>query len=866
MSFTSVDTSRENSPSESLFKTAQTVSAKGSNTANKITPLMQQYWEIKREHTDKILLFRMGDFYEMFHDDAKVAAPILNIALTSRNKKAEDETPMCGVPHHSIAGPIGKLLAAGHKVAICDQLEDPAEAKGIVKRGVTRVLSPGMVYEPESLAELKSNYVAAYDEVTVSFLEASTGECFFYRTRDQKEKNEVLSRMVPAEIILTRSQMAEFFGVNFEAHVSEFDLVESSWPERFQNIPDSAKRLLTYATHMQGVKVLSILKEFEERNLSEHMILGANVIRHLEVFQSYRADDRGSLFHSINRTKTSAGARELKSWLQLPLIKKDKIEDRQNNVEEWTRKPLDLKLLRQTLGQMGDIERRLAKVAYANCHVRDLLALAQSLRVGLAVSPFCANVQPADIQVAEELVQKIEATLVEDAPLNMKAGGFIRIGVSAELDELIELAENSQKRLLDLESREREATQISSLKVRYNNVFGYYIEVTNAHKDKVPDHYKRKQTLTNAERYVTQELNELESKILSGREKRVQLEDVIFQNLRDQVLKLGPRILLLAQKWSELDVVSSLAWLALEQKYVRPLFSQEAELYLEGSRHPVVEQEVKRTFVPNTIRLSFGECLLLTGPNMAGKSTLMRQVAVTSLLAQIGSFVPANAARLPIFEQIFTRIGASDSLSEGLSTFMVEMKETAEMLGGAGPKTLVVLDEVGRGTSTYDGMSLAQAILEYLVQEAKSMTLFATHYHEITRLADVHDSIHNAHMSVQERGHEIHFLYTLQLGPANKSYGIQVARLAGLPERVVTRANQLLSTHEEKTGEMIKADPSIGPDSLAEFNHSVRNYSLDDRSYDLAMALIEQIKTFSTLEASPLQALNQIAKWQQDLS
>lgn len=779
---------------------------------------MRQYWEIKSQHQDKILLFRMGDFYEMFYEDAKVAAPVLNIALTSRNKKSEDETPMCGVPHHSIAGPIGKLLVAGFKVAMCDQLENPEEAKGIVKRGVTRILSPGMVYDPETLGAQTANYVAAMDAHTVSFLEASTGECFYYLVSSASEVQSVLTMICPVELILTKGQKEKFDTDLSEAAktlkllvnqslVTVFDKIEEdNWPERFRKVPSSALRLLTYASHMQGVQSVATFKSFERRSLSESMHLGENTIKHLEIFSSYRAEDRGSLFYAVNRTKTSAGARLLKSWLRAPLVKHEKIELRQNQVEAWIKKPSDLKILRQTLGQMGDIERRLAKISYANCHVRDLVALKQSLDVGVAISPLCGSenfyggtsggLRDSDTAKATEISALITKHLVDDVPLNTKSGGFIRSGVSSELDELIALSENSQKLLLDLEARERADTQISSLKVRYNNIFGYYIEVTHTHKDKIPDHYKRKQTLANAERYVTQELHELETKILSSRDRRVQLEEKIFQDLREQVLANATVILHLAHVWSELDVLSGLAWLALEQKYVRPTFTKDQSLNIEGSRHPVIEQEVKKTFVPNAISLQKGECLLLTGPNMAGKSTLMRQVAVTALLAQTGSFVPATKAELPILEKIYTRIGASDSLSEGLSTFMVEMKETAEMLRGAGASTLVILDEVGRGTSTYDGMSLAQAILEYLVETAKSLTFFATHYHEITNLAKTHSQICNAHMGVLERGDDIQFLYTLKNGPASKSYGIQVARLAGLPESVVQRASLLLKNHE----------------------------------------------------------------------
>ena len=814
-------------PSQSLTDSTVTIAEQSKQSAamqnldmKSLTPLMQQYWAIKKFHQDKILLFRMGDFYEMFYDDAVKAAPILNIALTARNKKAEDETPMCGVPHHSIAGPIGKLLAQGLKVAICDQLENPDEAKGIVKRGVTRILSPGMVYEPENISENSANYVAAIDNKTVSFLEASTGECFYYKTSSFSDAIELTELIGVAELLITQEQLSakpnetsknpnettkksqittEVINQLQQKNIyhTEFSELEIDWPERFSDAPESAKRLLTYATKMQGAKILSTLRAFEPRSLQKKMSLSQNVLKHLEIFTSYRNDEKGSLFNAIRRTKTSAGARKLKNWLLFPLTDAAKINERLDQVESWTKKPSDLKILRQTLSQMGDIERRLAKVSYANCHVRDLVSLLNSLKIGQLVSPLCTGISEVEINSLNQTVQKISSAIVDDPPLTMKSGGYIRTGFLPELDRLIELAENSQKLLFDLETREKEKTQISSLKIRYNSVFGYYIEVTHAHKDKIPDHYKRKQTLANAERYVTQELHELETQILSSRERRVQLEEKLLEDLRNSVLSQGAVLLNLAERWAELDVYSSLAWLALEQNYTRPQLLEQGSVTLTGSRHPVVEQEFKKTFVPNDISLKSGKCMLLTGPNMAGKSTLMRQVVVTSILAQIGSFVPARKSELPIFKKIFTRIGASDSLSEGLSTFMVEMKETAEMLKSADENTLVVLDEVGRGTSTYDGMSLAQAILEYLISESRCLTLFSTHYHELTRLSEHLPQIQNAHMSVHDdKGQGIKFQYTLRRGPASKSYGIQVAELAGLPASVVRRASQILKTHE----------------------------------------------------------------------
>lgn len=837
-----------------------------------LTPLMRQYWQIKNEHDDKVLFFRMGDFYEMFHDDAVTAAPILNIALTSRNKKSEDETPMCGIPYHSVAGPISRLLQAGYKVAICDQLEDPETAKGIVKRGVTRVLSPGMVYDPQTLNELKANYICSYDDSSISFLEATTGEAFFYRLHTAsetslKKRYELMSLLKPVELLLTSTQKVSLYKeksipenglplfIGGDAvHLTVFEAKQS---EVASDLPASAQRLFNYALSMQGQELSQILRPFEERRLNQVMTLPETVIRHLEIFKTLKGDEKGSLFQAINRTKTSAGARLLKSWLQFPLVDKELIEKRQGETAKWASKVTELKSLRQVLQSMGDIERRMSKISYTNCNVHDLVALKQSLETGLSLAQLCPDLQGEVSNALRAVCDMLGKTLNEDPPVQIKNGGVICKDHSPELSELVTLAEESQRLLLELENREREATGITSLKVRYNNVFGYFIEVTHAHVEKVPDHYKRKQTLTNAERYITQELHELETKILSARTKRVDLEERIFHDLRKMILQNAAPIRRAAHCWSELDVYSSLAWLSLEHDFVRPEMNLVGEVALTAARHPVIEQEVKKSFIANDIVIRRGDCLLLTGPNMAGKSTLMRQVACMALLAQIGSFVPAKRAVLPVFDRIFTRIGASDSLADGLSTFMVEMKETAEMLLDANENSLVILDEVGRGTSTYDGMSLAQAILENLVQVKKPIVFFATHYHEITALADHLPTVRNGHMAISEKDGDIRFLYLLRQGPANKSYGIHVAKLAGIPKAVIGRAEKLLAEHiainsdlPSQTTQQLELVPVREPGDI-------------DPS---AAQLLLDLKSASISSMTPLEALNKISEWQQRLS
>lgn len=818
-----------------------------------MTPLMQQYWEIKSQHTDKVVLFRMGDFYEMFHEDAETAAPILNIALTQRNKKAADSTKMCGVPHHSIAGPIAKLLAAGKKVAMADQIEDPALAKGIVKRAVTRVLTPGMVYDPDTLDQLSANYLASYDHHHLAFADITTGEAFCYEISDVQEREELLAMLSPAELVLPPSQWAERRKHNYFSGAVASDFGDAK--------TGCMDLLRSYIVHMQGEETLRSLGTFEVRRRQSHLRLSATAVRHLELFEGARGEREGTLISAVNRTQTSAGARLLKNWLSSPLLNEEELKLRQDEIEMWIGRSADLKRFRQMLGQLGDVERRLGKVHSTTFNGRDLVAISQSVIAGESLSlfhPYQAKTNLSGLMDVVGLARKIEATMKDELPMLVKEGGLIKQGVHPELDQLIELTQDSQKLLLELENREKEQTGITSLKVRYNSVFGFYIELTKTHAHKAPAHYRRKQTLTNAERYTTDELDRLEEKVLSARSKRDQLEYEIFNALKQEVIALAPTLLSLARTWTRWDVLSGLAWLALERGYKRPEFSQNGVLNLELCRHPVVEQTLGKGFVPNTIKLVPGECMLLTGPNMAGKSTLMRQAALIVILAQIGSFVPAEKAEMPLFTEIFTRIGASDALNEGLSTFMVEMTETAQILKRVGPQSLVIMDEIGRGTSTYDGMSLAQAILEHMVGLKKPYLLFATHYHELTSLSTIHPQLHNKHMSVQEKGGQIQFLHTLQEGAANGSYGIHVAKLAGIPHNVTSRAQNILNGFEGQGG-------GHGVQlSLADLPIAMTNPELGARPE--LPAWVEEVRSLDLSRMTPLEALNKLSQWQREAS
>lgn len=846
--------------------------SKANDQSNNQTPLMKQYWDIKSLHQDKVLLFRMGDFFEMFFDDAVKAAPVIGLALTQRNKKSQDETPMCGMPHHSVAGPINKLLAAGFKVAICDQLEDPKMAKGIVKRGVTRVLTPGMVYDSDTLDGTKPHYLVSVENESISFLDTTTGEAFFFKSNKSKDLLRFLQILPVAEVVVAKADEALTAGLNGVLISFHEETADALHPLLKFEAPMSAARLLSYVQNLSGDEALKTLSPFVEKDLEHRLEISSTTLRHLEVFSTYKGEGLGSLFFAINRTQTSAGSRLLRQWLSFPLRDQKAIENRLNTVEFWRSHVLELKRVRQVLGQMGDIERRLGKISQPQCNGRDLLALAGSVHAGVSALEILVNAAGgnANFEPLRELAYKIERTIVDEPPLTTKQGYLIRSGLSTELDELIELSTHSQALVARMEAEEKEKTGISSLKIRYNNVFGYYIEITNTHKDKAPAHYQRKQTLTNAERYCTEELVELERKVLSANTKRADLEFEFFETLRKDILSQCPALIKLAQECSELDVLSALGWLSLEEKYVRPQFSTEGAIKVKASRHPVVEQTVKKNFVANDMDLRPHSCLLLTGPNMAGKSTLMRQVALNAILAQMGSFVPCDEATLPIFDAIFTRIGASDQLSEGLSTFMVEMTETSAMLKNATKDSLVILDEVGRGTSTFDGMCLAQSILEHLLSEVRALTFFATHYHELTTLDQSYGQITNAHMSVAERNGEIRFLHTLVKGPALKSYGVQVAELAGLPATVTKRAKSLLRDLESKkvqaSSQLNLLDQLAAEEEVYEAPAVVNVDPEFARRQDALKSLMNEVAEYPLMNMSPLEAMNQIAKWKELVS
>ncbi len=843
------------------------------------TPLMKQYWEIKSAHGDKILFFRMGDFFEMFFDDAVTAAPLLGIALTSRNKKALDETPMCGLPHHSVAGPINKLLSLGYKVAICDQIEDPKMAKGIVKRAVTRILTPGMVFDNETLEATESHYMACLEKDCLAFIDPTTGESFYFKSRNTSMFEQLLQVLpvaelvVPAEDLPTWQNRKSSFILSIHSMSDDNnDLTNTEHKETEQNESMACLRLRSYIQSLGGVDALAVLKPFEKREWQHRMELSPSTLRHLEIYETYKGETKGSLFRAINRTQTSAGARLLRQWLAFPLRDLSILHWRLDHVEAWKQHLTEMKELRKQLATTGDIERRLSRLVTPQSQVRDLLSLAQATQGALAALEISKGVWKGRLNVewlrqAQEQSVRMLKTFREDAPLSTRQGHLIQEGVSAELDEMIRLTQDTQTLLSEMEARERAETGINSLKIRYNNVFGYYIEITHTHKDKIPSHYQRKQTLANAERFCTEELIELEKKVLTAQSKRAELEWAIYDQIRREVIASSQVYLSLAHEIAEVDVLSSLSWLALEQNYSRPQFidsinessggtaTPHSQMVLVSARHPVVEQEISSPFIPNNINLTSGQCMLLTGPNMAGKSTLMRQVAVIAIMAQMGSFVPCEKAVLPLFDQVFTRIGASDHLSEGLSTFMVEMTEAADIIKKCTKDSLVVLDEIGRGTSTFDGLALAQSILEHLLTQKKSLTFFATHYHELTELENHYQNLFNYHMAVSEQGSGVQFLHTLIRGPALKSYGIYVAELAGLPSVVTRRAKTLLKQVE---GQKVNVSAQL---SFDDFLPDDGPSTMDARN-----KVCDEIKELPLGEITPIRALTFIESWQQKLN
>ena len=804
-----------------------------------LTPMLRHYRELKTRYADAILLYRMGDFYEMFFEDARRAAPILEVTLTARHKGGEHETPMCGVPYHAIDGYIGKLLRAGLKVAVCDQVEDPATAKGLVKREVTRVVTPGTVSEPALLDGKEENLLAAltFDggRGAGAFLDVSTGRFFVRRWAGVAEAVDDLQVLRPREALSDEgglpADVADWIAGRGLAHTV-------ATPERILDARPAADTLrrhfavatlrgigldddepavraaaaaLRYAQETQQ-SALDHVRALGVRERGETVILDPTTLANLEVFSSQREGaKRGSLLGVLDRTATAPGGRLLRDWLRRPLRDPAAIGERHDAVEELLGKSGLRERLRERLQRLPDAERLAARAVLGTLAPREAAALRAGLReapglladLSTAAAPLLARLAAADPLAG--LAADLERSLAEDPPAALEDGGVIAEGVDAELDRVRSLAGDSKRHILALEVRERERSGIASLKIRYNKVFGYYLEVTRANAHLVPADYIRKQTLVNAERYVTPEIKELEEQILDAESRQLALEAEHFAALRGRVAAEAARLGALASALAAADVLAAFAEVAARQRYARPrVRAAGGGIEIREGRHPVVEQLTREPFVPNDAALDgeSAQIVVLTGPNMGGKSTYLRQVALIVLMAQAGSFVPAESAELGAVDRIFTRVGASDDLARGESTFMVEMIETANILRAATAESLVILDEVGRGTATFDGLSLAWAIVEHLHEHGRPMTLFATHYHELTELAALLPRVVNRTMAVKEWQDRIVFLRRVVPGAADKSYGLHVARLAGIPPAVVDRAAEILRNLESQEYDM----------------------------------------------------------------
>ena len=795
------------------------------------TPLMKQYNQFKSQHPDAILLFRVGDFYETFGEDAILTSQILGIVLTRRANGSASYIELAGFPHHSIDAYLPKLVRAGHRVAICEQLEDPKMTKTIVKRGVVELVTPGVSVNDKVLEQKENNFLASifYDKknIGIAFVDISTGE--FYLSEGTREYiDKLLQNYKPSEVVILKTQISQFkesFGdkfllAPFDDWVFTTDYANEVLLKHFQTsslkgfgvetLTDgiiAAGAALHYLYETQNYKIQHInkIKRIEEEL---YVWLDRFTIRNLELVQSYN-ENAVTLLHILDKTQTPMGSRMLRKWLVMPLKEQVMIEERLSVVKHFVEDREGATSLLQTLHQVGDLERILSKLATGKINPREILQLCRSLRAVEQLKNSCAKSQHTALQkIAEQLnpaltlCNRIEKEINEDAPVVVSKGGVFNKGVNEDLDELLAISVNSKTILADIQKRESEATGISSLKIGFNNVFGYYLEVTNTHKDKVPECWVRKQTLTNGERYITEELKELESKILGAEDKILEIEAKLYNELTISMMDYIPMIQLDAFLVAKLDILLCFAEISVENHYVRPIFESGTAINIKNGRHPVIEKQLPpgESYIANDVYLDndVQQIMIITGPNMSGKSALLRQTALIVLMAQIGCFVPAESARLSIVDKIFTRVGASDSLSTGESTFMVEMNETASILNNISNRSLILLDEIGRGTSTYDGVSIAWSIAEFLHEHKnyRAKVLFATHYHELNNMEKQFSRIKNYHVSVKEINNKILFLRKLEVGGSEHSFGIHVARMAGMPNQVLRRAEEVLQVLE----------------------------------------------------------------------
>lgn len=813
------------------------------------TPLMKQYKQFKAQHPDAILLFRVGDFYETFGEDAIRTSQVLGIVLTRRANGSASYVELAGFPHHAIDAYLPKLVRAGHRVAICEQLEDPKMTKTIVKRGIVELVTPGVSVNDKVLEQKENNFLASIffnkKNIGVAFVDISTGE--FYLSEGSREYvDKLLQNYKPSEAVVLKNQLAqvrEMFGdkfllTPFEDWVFTSDYALETLLKHFQTtslkgfgveslldgiVAAGAALHYLYETQNHKIQHINKINRIEEEL---YVWLDRFTIRNLELVRPNN-ENAVTLLDILDKTQTPMGSRMLRKWMVMPLKEKVLIEERLSIVNHFVENEEAASVLLQSLRQVGDLERILSKLATGKINPREILQLARSLRAIEQLKQSCSQSDyPALQKIAEQLnpaislCNRIEHEIHEDAPVVVSKGGVFNKGVSTELDELLSIAVNSKTILAEIQRREVEATGISSLKIGFNNVFGYYLEVTNTHKDKVPENWVRKQTLTNGERYITEELKDLETKILGAEGKILEIEAKLYNELMISMMDYIPMIQLDAHIVAKLDILLCFASISVENHYVCPIFEEGTVLNIKNGRHPVIEQQLPpgEPYIANDVYLDNDEqqIIIITGPNMSGKSALLRQTALIVLMAQMGCFVPAESAHLSIVDKIFTRVGASDSLSTGESTFMVEMNETASILNNISDRSLILLDEIGRGTSTYDGVSIAWSIAEYLHehQQYRAKVLFATHYHELNNMANQFERIKNFHVSVKEIDNKVLFLRKLEQGGSEHSFGIHVARMAGMPNQVLHRAEQVLQmleenhTQSERTKKIEKPNPA----------------------------------------------------------
>ncbi|MEP9411643.1 MAG: DNA mismatch repair protein MutS [Candidatus Brocadia sp.] len=854
--------------------------------------MMRQYNEIKKQHKDTLLFFRMGDFYELFFEDAKLASKVLGITLTSRSK-GESAVPMAGVPHHAAESYIRRLIKVGHKVAICEQLQDPDEAKGIVDRGVTRIITPGTVTEDSLLEDKSNNYLMAVleakDMLGLSWVDLSTGR-FEVEDVCKERLFDEFARLNPSELLLPEETVKN--NITFMERIrAECDVMITSRPD-WEFSGDTAYRALLEhfgTASLEGFgcedvgpalgaagAVIQYLKETQKTSLKHiirvqkyqidnRVLIDKATQQSLELTQTIRTRNReGSLLGVIDQTKTPMGARLLREWVISPLRTSADIKYRQLGVKELFENSALRREIRDILGNIHDVERISTKVSCGRANARDLISLKQSLsklpdlkeKLAFCIADILVSLEQ-QLDVLDEVRILIGTAIVPDPPHAIKDGGLIREGYDASLDELRHISKNGKSWIANFQAEEIERTGINSLKVGYNKVFGYYIEVTNVHKDNIPQSYIRKQTLKNAERFITPELKDYETKVLTADERARSLEYDLFIQIRDQVSAYTARLQRTSEAIALIDVLSALANIAAENRYIMPEITDDLGLKILDGRHPVLDRKLGgESFVPNDIHLDGDQdkIMIITGPNMAGKSTYIRQVALLVLMAQMGSFIPAKEAVIGTVDRIFTRVGASDELSRGQSTFMVEMNETANILNNATERSLIILDEVGRGTSTFDGVSIAWAITEYIYQHIRARTLFATHYHELTELALLFPGIKNFNIAVKEWGDEIIFLRKIVEGGTDKSYGIHVARLAGIPKEVIQRARIILNNLEAATLD-VNGKPKFAPLKTDQDKKQPKQLKLFASKEDI---VIEEIKKLDISSMSPLDALNKL--------